>query len=113
MINAYKEAASWMGLDHPPVQVGVNLSAIQFLSGDLARCVKNCLDKSWLTPDLLDLELTKSMLVANLEQTIQTLIELKEQGITISMDGFETGNSSLSYLARFPIDSIKLAAPLL
>ena len=113
LINAYKEAASWMEFDHPPVQVGVNLSAIQFLSGDLARYVKNCLDKSALTPDLLDLELTKSMLVANLKQTIQTLIELKEQGITISMDGFETGNSSLSYLARFPIDSIKLAAPLL
>ena len=74
LINAYKEAASWMEVDHPPVQVGVNLSAIQFLSGDLARYVKNCLDKSGLTPVLLDLELTKSMLVANLGQTIQTLI---------------------------------------
>ena len=53
LINAYKEAASWMDLDHPPVQVGVNLSAIQFLSGDLARYVKNCLDQSGLTPGLL------------------------------------------------------------
>ncbi|MDE0992969.1 MAG: EAL domain-containing protein [Rhodospirillales bacterium] len=53
------------------------------------------------------------MLVANLEQTIQTLIELKEQGITISMDDFGTGHLSLSYLARFPLDSIKLTAPLL
>ena len=53
LINAYKEAASWMEFDHPPVQVGVNLSAIQFLSGDLARYVKNCLDQSGLARDLL------------------------------------------------------------
>lgn len=108
LLNACKEAARWMELDHPPIQVGVNLSAIQFLSGDLSNNVQNCLNQSGLTPDLLDLELTESMLVENPEQTIQTLIELKEQGITISMDDFGTGYSSLSYLTRFPLDSIKV-----
>lgn len=102
------EAAGWMDLDHPPIQVGVNLSALQFLSGDLTKNVHSCLNTSGLTPDLLDLELTESMLVENPEQTIRTLDELKEHGITISMDDFGTGYSSLSYLTRFPLDSIKV-----
>lgn len=102
------EAAKWMKMDHPPIQVGVNLSALQFLSGDLTQNVQSCLTGSGLTPDLLDLELTESMLVENPEQTIRTLDELKEHGITISMDDFGTGYSSLSYLTRFPLDSIKV-----
>ncbi len=102
------EAANWMAMDHPPIQVGVNLSALQFLSGDLTDNVHKCLSDSGLTPDLLDLELTESMLVENPEQTIKTLIELKGEGITISMDDFGTGYSSLSYLTRFPLDSIKV-----
>lgn len=106
--NACIEAAGWMKLDHPPIQVGVNLSALQFLSGNLTDNVHECLGYSGLTPDLLDLELTESMLVENPEQTIETLIELKDQGITISMDDFGTGYSSLSYLTRFPLDSIKV-----
>ncbi|NQV98997.1 MAG: EAL domain-containing protein [Rhodospirillales bacterium] len=106
--NACLEAASWMKLDHPPIQVGVNLSALQFLSGDLSENVHACLTESGLDADLLDLELTESMLVENPEQTIQTLVKLKEHGITISMDDFGTGYSSLSYLTRFPLDSIKV-----
>lgn len=106
--NACIEAAGWMKLDHPPIQVGVNLSALQFLSGNLTDNVHECLGYSGLTPDLLDLELTESMLVENPEQTIETLIELKDKGITISMDDFGTGYSSLSYLTRFPLDSIKV-----
>lgn len=106
--NACMEAARWMKLDHPPIQVGVNLSALQFLSGDLSANVQSCLDVSGLLPNLLDLELTESMLVENPEKTIRTLVELKKHGITISMDDFGTGYSSLSYLTRFPLDSIKV-----
>ncbi len=106
--NACLEAARWMKLDHSPIQVGVNLSALQFLSGDLSANVQACLDETGLSPHLLDLELTESMLVENPEKTISTLIELKQQGITISMDDFGTGYSSLSYLTRFPLDSIKV-----
>lgn len=106
--TACKEAASWMDLGHPPIQVGVNLSAMQFLSGDLADNVQSCLKESGLDSKLLDLELTESMLVENPEQTILTLDELKKHGITISMDDFGTGYSSLSYLTRFPLNSIKV-----
>jgi len=106
--NACIEAAGWTKLDHPPIQVGVNLSALQFLSGDLAEKVCACLDESGLASELLDLELTESMLVENPEQTICTLDELKKQGLTLSMDDFGTGYSSLDVLSQLPFSALKL-----
>jgi diguanylate cyclase (GGDEF)-like protein/PAS domain S-box-containing protein len=106
--TACKEAAAWRKLIANPVHVGVNLSSVQFQQGDLFNKVENALAESGLPAALLDLELTESILVANPEETIQTLNRLKDMGANVSIDDFGTGYSSLSYLTRFPLDSLKI-----
>jgi len=106
--NACQEAMRWGEHCDHAVQVGVNLSALQFLQGDLIADVKNSLEESGLSAERLDLELTESMLVENPERTIETLMQLKDLGISISMDDFGTGYSSLSYLTKFPLDTLKV-----
>ena len=106
--NACMQAVTWGNYCEQSVQVAVNLSALQFLQGDLINTVKDCLADSKLPAQLLDLELTESMLVENPERTIEMLHELKTLGISIAMDDFGTGYSSLSYLTRFPLDTLKV-----
>ncbi|NQV84672.1 MAG: EAL domain-containing protein [Rhodospirillales bacterium] len=106
--TACKEAAAWRKLIADPVHVGVNLSSVQFLQGDLFNKVENALAESGLPAGLLDLELTESILVANPEETINTLKRLKDMGAGVSIDDFGTGYSSLSYLTRFPLDNLKI-----
>lgn len=106
--TACREAAKWMKLIADPVHVGVNLSALQFLYGNLIESIEKALRNSGLPAELLDVELTESMLVKNPEETILTLNTLKGMGITVSMDDFGTGYSSLSYLTRFPLDTLKV-----
>jgi len=106
--TACREAADWHSADGGPVQVAVNLSALQFLHGDLESRVTGSLRDSGLDPKSLDLELTESLLVERPDETIRTLKRLKDLGISISMDDFGTGYSSLSYLTRFPLDSLKV-----
>lgn len=106
--TACRDAAHWTKLIADPVQVGVNLSALQFRQGDLIGSVQNALGSSGLPADLLDLELTESMLVENPEETIESLKKLKDLGMSVSIDDFGTGYSSLSYLTRFPLDSLKV-----
>ncbi|MDA1089818.1 MAG: EAL domain-containing protein [Proteobacteria bacterium] len=106
--TACKEAANWKKLVADPVHVGVNLSSIQFLQGNLFNSVEAALSQSGLPAKLLDLELTESILVANPEETIETLERLKKMGMSVSIDDFGTGYSSLSYLTRFPLDNLKI-----
>ena len=106
--TACKEAATWRKLIADEVHVGVNLSSVQFLQGDLFNKVENALAESGLPARLLDLELTESILVANPEETINTLKRLKDMGAYVSIDDFGTGYSSLSYLTRFPLDNLKI-----
>ncbi len=102
------QGAAWLRDGLPPIHFGVNLSAIQFLHGDLEHRIRKSLKESDFEPKLLDLELTESMLVENPERTIETLMGLKELGVTVSMDDFGTGYSALSYLTRFPLDNLKV-----
>ena len=106
--EACKTAADWQreGLDG--CHVAVNLSAMQFLHGDLAAEIHQVLDECGLDPHLLDVELTESMLVSNAEETIRILKVIKSMGVNVSMDDFGTGYSSLSYLTRFPLDNLKV-----
>ncbi len=105
---ACRDAAHWTKLIADRVQVSVNLSALQFRHGDLTAAIDNALGGSDLPADLLDLELTESMLVENPEETIESLKKLKNMGMSVSIDDFGTGYSSLSYLTRSPLDSLKV-----
>lgn len=107
--RALKEASRFMDIVKNPVKVAVNLSAYQFKRADrLKSRIREIIDASGLDPSLIELELTESMLVDNVQGTIETLNELRLMGITLAIDDFGTGYSSLNYLKRFPIDILKI-----
>ncbi|BAN36098.1 response regulator receiver modulated PAS/PAC sensor-containing diguanylate cyclase/phosphodiesterase [Sulfuricella denitrificans skB26] len=94
------------GLKH--ISVAVNLSARQFRQPNLVEMVTGILRESGLDPSHLDLEVTESLVMQNVEATIATLGRLKAMGIKLSIDDFGTGYSSLNYLKRFPIHTLKI-----
>lgn len=93
--------------DHP-LMVCVNLSLKQFKHQRLAEDITRALRESRLDPKHLKLEITESAAMEDAEQTIATLHELKSLGIQLAIDDFGTGYSALSYLKRFPVDTLKL-----
>jgi len=103
-----KQIRAWLDKGLPPMRVGVNLSARQFRDQKLADLIKGILRDTGVKPNLLDLELTESMLIENADEAVEALWSLKNLGITLSIDDFGTGYSSLSYLKRFPIDALKI-----
>ena len=102
--SACAEAASW----RRPLRVAVNLSPAQFRQSDLASRVAEILARTGLPAHRLELEVTEGVLIEDTEHALETLGELKSQGIRISLDDFGTGYSSLSYLLRFPFDKLKI-----
>ncbi len=104
LMEACRAAASWPS----DLSVSVNLSPVQFESGDIEIAVAEALKQSGLEPHRLELEITESLLLSNSELTLATLRRLKEMGVSIVMDDFGTGYSSLSYLWKFPFDKIKI-----
>jgi diguanylate cyclase (GGDEF)-like protein len=88
--------------------VAVNLSPRQFSGESLLDDVKAALDASGLAPADLELEITESMVMNNPEQAVSQLQQLKELGVRVAIDDFGIGYSSLAYLKRFPIDSVKV-----
>ncbi len=97
-------AATWPS----HVSVTVNLSSVQFTSGDLLADVASALEKSGLAPHQLEVEITETLLLHDIEATTATLQALRTMGIRISMDDFGTGYSSLAYLGKFPFTKIKI-----
>lgn len=88
--------------------LAVNVSATQFHQADFAAQVQAAVRRHAINPVLLKLELTESMLLENIEDTISTMNALKEIGVQFSLDDFGTGYSSLQYLSRLPLDQIKI-----
>jgi diguanylate cyclase (GGDEF)-like protein/PAS domain S-box-containing protein len=89
-------------------QVAVNLSARQFRSRDLVRMVAGMLEEFAIDPACLELELTESILMEDIDTATRTMAELNGLGVHMALDDFGTGYSSLSYLRRFPIDALKI-----
>jgi diguanylate cyclase (GGDEF)-like protein len=106
--EACRHAKAWQDAGLPPMRVSVNLSSRQFRSETLFDSVTEALRASRLQPELLELELTESLLVENVEHAMGVMGKLKAIGTAISIDDFGTGYSSLGYLKRFPIDSLKI-----
>jgi len=99
---------AWQDEGIPPIEVAVNVSAGHIAQQTLARTVKQVLKQTGLDPRYLGLELTESALVQNAELAAEVLGELKSTGVSISVDDFGTGHSSLSYLKRLPVDAVKI-----
>jgi diguanylate cyclase (GGDEF)-like protein len=108
LAEACRQARAWQAAGVAPLRVSVNLSSRQFRSEALADAVSEALRASGLPPALLEIELTESLLVENVEHAMGVMGKLKAIGSAISIDDFGTGYSSLGYLKRFPIDSLKI-----
>ncbi len=106
--TACAQIKAWHKTGFPALQVAVNLSSKQLRDKNLITAVQQALTESGLEPQYLDLELTESVLMQDMEQATAILKELKAVGIFFSLDDFGTGYSSLSYLKRFPIDYLKI-----
>jgi diguanylate cyclase (GGDEF)-like protein/PAS domain S-box-containing protein len=90
------------------VKLAVNLSPLQFRTGNLFVTVKQALEETGLAPTRLELEITETLLLEKADHVLATLHALRALGVRISMDDFGTGYSSLSYLRKFPFDKIKI-----
>jgi EAL domain-containing protein (putative c-di-GMP-specific phosphodiesterase class I) len=102
--EACREAACWS----QPLQVAVNVSAIQFRRGNLRHSVDTAVRDSGILPEQLELEITEGVLIENVARAALMLKGLKTLGVRIALDDFGTGYSSLSYLQSFPLDRIKI-----
>ena len=102
--QACSDAAGWP--DH--IRVAVNLSSVEFRTGDLLDKVTDALVHSGLAPTRLELEITESVLLQEDARNIAILHQIKRLGVSIVLDDFGTGYSSLSYLRMFPFDKIKI-----
>jgi len=106
--SACRQVQAWHDAGFSPVRMAVNLSPVQFRSTSLCDTVAKVLERTGMPASLLELEVTESMLMHSLKDTINTLQRLKATGIYLSIDDFGTGYSSLSYLKGFPIDALKI-----
>ena len=104
LYRACSDAVAWP--DH--ISVAVNLSPIEFRSGDLLEMITGALARSGLAPSRLELEITESVLLQKSERNIWILHQIKKMGVSIVLDDFGTGYSSLGYLRLFPFDKIKI-----
>ena len=106
--EACRQARAWMDAGLRPIPVAVNISAVELRAKDLLEGVCGSLKENRLEPRYLELELTERVLIRDDESTIFALHALKAMGVQLALDDFGTGNSNLSYLRRFPIDTLKI-----
>ena len=106
--EACRKAKEWHDAGHRTLSLAVNLSVTQLQQTDLVDRVRSILAETGFPARLLELEITESSAMQSPETSIRMLYDLKRLGLRISLDDFGTGHSSLSYLKRFPIDTLKI-----
>jgi len=107
--TACRQTREWLDAGFPPLTMAVNLSARQFRQANLVEMIEQILHEFNIPPALLELELTESVVMDNIEETVETLQKLKRLGLKIAIDDFGTGVSSLGYLKHFPVDTLKIS----
>jgi len=106
--TACKTNKMWQDKGLPPFRIAVNISGVQFHRGDIVGLVDTVLKETGLAPHLLELEVTESVFMENMQGAIDILHKLHGLGVELAVDDFGTGYSSLSYLRQFPIDRLKI-----
>ena len=108
LFNACAQTVAWLHQGLPPISMAVNLSPRQFQDPNLVESIKQVLADTGMPPTLLELEITESVMLHDIEVAVQKLVAIRNLGVRLAIDDFGTGYSSLSQLKRFPIDSVKI-----
>lgn len=108
LMKACRQVRAWHDQGFTDMRMSINVSPAQFDEKTLLPHVDEALRATGVDPRALDIEITESVLMRDVEGTVAMLRALKDRGMTISIDDFGTGYSSLSYLRRFPIDTLKI-----
>ena len=106
--SACAQNVAWQRQGLPALRIAVNLSPRQFADPGLLSDIDAALNKSGMAPELLELEITESMVMQNVERTMRVLKAIKGLGVMLAIDDFGTGYSSMSLLKKFPIDVLKI-----
>ena len=106
--TACQQAKNWQNAGLPAIRIGVNLSARQFQEPNLVETIAQILAQTGLRPEFLELEITETIAMRDVQLAKEVLGRLKEMGVQLSMDDFGTGYSSLNYLKTFPLHTLKL-----
>ncbi len=108
MRTACKQLKTWIDSDIKPVTISLNLTSKEFQQANFTEILKEIIKDSGLRADYIEIEITESLIMKDLDVTLNILKDLKSIGVRISLDDFGTGYSSLNYLKRLPIDTIKI-----
>ena len=106
--EACAQARAWQQAGLPPITIAVNSSAIEFRARDFVENLRSIVDATAIEPGSLEVEVTESVLMQNIDSTMSVLHAIAAMGIKLSIDDFGTGYSSLNYLSRFPINTLKI-----
>ncbi|OUL27918.1 GGDEF-domain containing protein [Nostoc sp. RF31YmG] len=106
--TACAQNRAWQISGLGPIRMSVNLSARQFEQPNLVQVVRQVLKQTELQASYLELEVTESFLVSDIQHSVNTLKQLRELGVWLALDDFGTGYSSLNYLKRFPVNMLKI-----
>lgn len=108
LITACKQCKQWQNMGLPPIKVSVNMSQAQFLRTDVYASVTRALAETGLEPKYLEIEVTETMAMTDVDRTVEVLEKIHDLGVSISMDDFGTGYSSLASLKTIPFDVLKI-----
>lgn len=108
MEEAIRQAKLWQTMGLPPIVMSINFSSTDFYQENICAQIQRALERHKLAPQYLEIELTESMALMDIDETIARMNELRAAGIQLAMDDFGTGYSSLSYLQRLPFTMVKL-----
>jgi len=108
MKTACAQNVAWQRQGLPPIRISINLSLRQLMDDKLLEDIKAALDDSGMAPNLLELEITESMVMHNPARLIAELTNIKKLGVRLAIDDFGTSYSSLAQIKHFPIDTLKV-----
>jgi len=106
--EACSQLRKWQDSDLDKLSIAVNVSSKQISGGDFLHTVLNIVEKAAVRPQLLELEITESMLMTDVQETVAALVSFREAGFRLSVDDFGTGYSFLAYLKQFPLNALKI-----
>ena len=106
--EACRQNKQWQDKGYPPITVSINLTAVDFYQTDVKESIRAVLEETGMDAKWLDVELTESLALKDIESAVQQMKEIRELGVKLSMDDFGTGYSSLSYIQMLPITLLKL-----